>query len=96
MSNEFIKMPGNLPYTGQDPDLLTTLNDLRIRLESHGEPVFVQQYLHFIEHSEFGKDCGYAKKCKDLYLRYDHEEIKHLFLKALEQYRLIEGEDFGK
>ncbi len=96
MSNSFTKEPGNDPYPGEDPDLLTTLNDLRIRLCSSGEPIFIQQYLHFITHSEYGKDCGYAKKCKDLFLRYDYEEIRDLFLKTLEQFRVIEGKDFGK
>jgi hypothetical protein len=96
MANDFTNAPGNQTFTGPDPDLLTTLNDLRIRLMSHGEPVFVQQYNHFVTHSEFGFSCGYAKKCKELFLKYDYEELRDLFLKTLEQFRLVEGKDFGK
>jgi hypothetical protein len=94
--NEFKKIPGNDYYLESDPDLLTSLNDLRISLESEGDSVFIQRYQHFITHSEFRKDCGYAKKCKELFLKYDYVRIKNHFLKALEQFRTIEGKDFGK
>lgn len=81
----------------QEPDLLLLLDDLRLRLiNKDGYSDMVEKYKYFCTHSEYGKNCSYAKKCKDVYLRYDYEDIKILFLKILEQYRIVEGDQFGR
>jgi hypothetical protein len=85
-----------------EPDLLTLLDDLCLRIQNkktHEDTSGVcipERYKYMIEHSEFKKDCGYAKKYKDIFLRSDYEEIKQIFLDVLVQYRLIEGNEFGR
>ncbi len=80
-----------------EPDLLLLLDDLRLRLiNKEGYSDLVEQYKYFITHSEYGKDCQYARKAKDIWLKYDYNDIKTLFLLILEQYRVIEGQDFGR
>lgn len=80
--------------------MLLALHELATRINSHGGVLdgdsMVERYKYFVEHSDAGKDCSYARKCKDLFLRYDYEDIKKLLVKTLEQFRIIEGSDFGK
>ena len=84
-----------------EKDLLISLFDLYQRLGKHSNSTSVtggmlERYHWFINNSEFKEDCAYAHKSKDLFLRYDYEEIKKLFLDTLEQFRIIEGEKFGR
>jgi hypothetical protein len=80
-------------------DVIISLNNLAKRISSHGGKVnesMAERYKYFVEHSERGKDCSYAKKCQDLFLRYDYEDVKAEFLETLKYFRIIEGENFGK
>lgn len=43
-----------------------------------------------------GDDCPYYKKSKDIFLQRDYEALKTLFLECLNQYRIVEGQDFGR
>jgi len=82
-----------------DKNLLESLNSLVSRINNHGgklDASMLERYIYFIEHSEFGKDCSYARKCMDLFIKYDYNDVRALFLDVLEQFRLIEGKDFGK
>jgi len=80
-------------------DLIIELDTLQKRINSHGGKMdgdsMAERYRYFVEHSERGKSCVYARKCKDLFLRYDYEDIRDQLLLVLEELRLIEGRDFG-
>lgn len=56
----------------------------------------LERYNWFINNSNMGDDCTYARKCEDLFLRDDYEEIRDLFLECLEEFRKIEGLTFGR
>lgn len=78
-------------------DLIDDLEDLRKalltfsdRLEKSG--VERTTGLKF----NLGGECPYYKKSKDIFLNRDYENLKALFLKCLDQYRLVEGKDFGR
>lgn len=43
-----------------------------------------------------GDDCPYYRKSKDIFLSKDYEEVRDLFLKCIEQYRIVEGRSFGR
>jgi hypothetical protein len=83
-----------------EPDLLTLLDILAKRIHPPMNPnqysdSMIERYNFFITHSEFGKDCTYARKCKDIFLREDYEQIKQIFLDTLVQFRMVEGNQFG-
>lgn len=81
-------------------DLLSLLWELCQRIQSHGGVLkgdsLFERYDYFVKNSSSGKDCQYAKKCQALILKHDYDDIMKLFLKVLEQYRLVEGNNFGK
>lgn len=82
-------------------DLLTSLHSLWDRLSRHASGDkrtggMLERYVYFLEHSEHGENCAYAVKSKDLFLRFDYEEIRDLFLTCLTEFRKVEGEDWGK
>ncbi len=80
-------------------DLLLKLHKLTERANNHGGSLsesMLERYRYFVEHSEHGKDCSYARKCKDLFLTHDYDDTKKLFLEVLEMYRIIEGDGFGR
>lgn len=61
-------------------DLLIELFLLAQRINSHGGVLegdsMVERYKYFKEHSIHGKDCAYARKCRDLFLQYDYSQIR--------------------
>ena len=82
-----------------EKNLLQVLYNLFKRINSHGgviEANILERYIYFIEHSENKENCMYAKKYKELFLKYDYEDIKKRFLEVLDKLREIEGENFGK
>ncbi len=84
-----------------DSDLLSSLYQLFLRLSFHVDNTgktnggMLERYHWFINNSEYGSNCQYARKCKDLFERFDYEEIRDLFLVCLEEFRKIEGAEFG-
>lgn len=69
----------------QDRDLLDILCDLNHRFSHHGGTVegnILTRYAWFRDHSEHGKDCGYALRCRDLFLRHDFSEVVKLICEA--------------
>lgn len=77
--------------------LMMKLEELRARLNGpQKNGGMLERYCFFCEHSEHGPSCGYALKAKDLWEKMDYEEVRKLFLEALEEFRLVEGESFGK
>lgn len=79
------------------PDLIDDLDELRKalltfsdRLEKSG--VERTTGLKF----NLGDDCPYYVKSKDIFLNKDYDQVKALFLKVLEQYRVVEGKSFGR
>lgn len=81
-----------------EPDIILLLWELAQRINSHGgllpgDSMF-ERYTYFVKHSEYGKDCSYARKSRDLILKHDYDDILKLFLKVLEEYRKIEGVNF--
>jgi hypothetical protein len=82
-----------------EKDLLLELDNLGQRMHSHGgklEESMLERYRYFVEHSEQGRNCVYAKKCKELFLCYDYEDVRKQFLETLELFRTVEGETFGR
>lgn len=81
-------------------DLLLSLFNLAQRINSHGGVLpgesMLERYKYFLQHSENKENCTYARKCKDLFLNYDYEDIKVRFLEVLELIRLVEGKNFGR
>ncbi len=79
------------------PDLIDDLEQLRVSLH-----IFMERLdKSGVERTtglkvNLGADCPYYWKSKDLFLSKDYDQLKVLFLKCLEQYRLVEGKDFGK
>lgn len=71
-------------------DLLLRLWDLSERICSHGGVLpgesMIERYKYFVEHSAYGAGCVYARKCRDLYLTHDHEQIKQQLLAIVELY----------
>jgi len=56
----------------------------------------LHRWVHFSIYSDQGDACKYARKCEDLFMEHDWEEVKKGVLHALEQIRLVEGKDFGR
>ncbi len=86
-----------------EPNLLTTLKKLIRRVWKRDTPArpgetegWVERYNFFIETSEHGADCAYARKCMDLFLLDDYEDTKKLVLELLSEFRKVEGEGFGR
>ena len=75
-------------------DLLIQLHILSTRISSHGGVIgesMVERYKYFVEHSEHGKDCAYARKCRDLFEKFDYSDILEEFKKTLRLFELVEG-----
>lgn len=60
-------------------DLLVELHKLAVRINSHGGVLsgdsMVERYRYFVEHSPDGENCAFARKCRDLFLTHDYEDI---------------------
>lgn len=83
----------------QKEDLLIQLDNLAQRMHQHGgklDESMLERYRYFVEHSEKGQNCVYAKKCKELFLCYDYEDVRAQFIKTLELFRTVEGDRFGR
>jgi hypothetical protein len=79
------------------PDLIDVLDDLRKSLSA----LSARLNTSGVERTtglkrNMGDDCAYYRKSKDLFLRRDYDQVMELFLKVLEQYRLVEGDSFGR
>ena len=79
------------------PDLIDDLEQLRKALLSFSDRL--QQ--SGVERTtglkaELGNDCPFYRKSKDIFLNRDYDQVRALFLKCLDQYRLVEGKDFGR
>lgn len=74
-------------------DLLIALWELSERIRSHGGVLpgesMVERYKFFVEHSEAGTNCHLARKCRDLFVRYDYDDIKKQILSIVELYGKI-------
>ena len=57
-------------------DLIEQLEDLRLLLEK----AQTERYNFFCENSEYGKDCRYAMKAKDLFEQFHAEDIEKLIV----------------
>jgi hypothetical protein len=83
---------------------MINLYELWERMNKHGKNSIdkkstggmLERYQWFINNSNMGDSCTYAKKCLDLFLREDYEDIKKLFLECLKEFRSVEGDNFGK
>lgn len=71
-------------------DLLIQLWELSNRIRSHGGVLpgdsMIERYKYFVENTEYGRACVYARKSKDLFLTHDHEDIKKLIFHIVEMY----------
>jgi hypothetical protein len=71
-----------------NPDLLIELWNLSERIRSHGGVLpgesMVERYKYYVEHSESGKDCVYARKCRDLFLTHDYDDVVAQLKKVME------------
>lgn len=56
----------------------------------------LERYNYFIYNSEHGRECKYARKCLDIFLEEDYEDIRKLLLEVLSEFRNVEGDKFGK
>ena len=79
------------------PDLIDVLDDLRKSLSA----LSARLNASGVERTtglkkNMGDDCAYYRKSKDLFLRRDYDQVMELFLKVLEQYRIVEGNNFGR
>ncbi len=83
-----------------DNDLLLSLFALQERINSHGGVLkgesMIERYHWYVNHSDKGRDCAYARKCRDLFNTYDYDTIRQMFLETLELFRVIEGPSFGE
>ena len=77
------------------PDLIDDLEALRVallafhdRLEKSGVARTTGLKVNM------GEDCQYYRKSKDIFLRKDYEQVRDLFIKAVGQFRLVEGDSF--
>jgi hypothetical protein len=78
-------------------DLIDDLDSLRIALLSFSdrlEKSGVERTTGL--KANLGDDCPYYKKSKDVFLNRDYDQVKDLFLKVLDQYRIVEGQSFGR
>lgn len=78
-----------------------SLNELTLRITKgkDGKTTnggWCERYAWFVENGQYGYDCTYALKAQDFFLREDYEDVKKLFLETLEDFRKVEGEDFGR
>jgi hypothetical protein len=77
-------MESNEPDPVSDGDLIIELWNLCERIRNHGGKPdldsMAERYKYFVENSEHGKDCSYARKCRDLFERHDYEDVKKQFL----------------
>ncbi len=78
-------------------DLIDDLEDLRValhllheRLEKSGVARTTGLKVNM------GDDCHYYRKSKDLFLQRDYEQVRDLVLKAVSQFRLIEGDGYAR
>ncbi len=55
-----------------------------------------ERYVFFRDKSTAGNGCKYAQGCKRIFAERDKEALKKLFLKSLDLWRKVEGEDFGR
>lgn len=71
-----------------DTDILLELWKLSERIRSHGGVLpgdsMIERYKYFVENTEYGRACVYARKSRDLFLTHDYEDIKKQLLHVVE------------
>ncbi len=80
-------------------DLIDDLEELRKALLSFSdrlEKSGVERTTGLKHAMLLGEDCPFYKKSRDIFLNRDYTDLKVLFLKVLKQYRIIEGDTFGR
>jgi len=89
------RAPATLPIH----TLLDCLYDLQEKMSHTGEDAsamnVIEAHDYFSRESDQGRECTYALKARALFTTQDYQQTKQLFLKALQAFRTIEGEDFG-
>lgn len=71
-------------------DLLSSLNAIRARLITSS----VERTVGLRD--AMGENCAYYRKSRNLFMDKDYQELKLLFLETLEEFRKVEGDNFGK
>jgi hypothetical protein len=80
----------------QDRDFFDVLIDLNKRLNTYSGTVegtnIIERYAHFITSSDKGKNCGYARRYRELFITHDWDDISRLILEAADTIRDINGD----
>lgn len=78
-----------------DRDLFDVLVDLHHRLNTYGNTVentsVIERYSFMVKHSEYGKNCGYARKYRDMFVEHDYEDIRKLIMEAADMFKAIDS-----
>jgi len=76
----------NPPPSDNRDKLLDLLYKLYYRLHNHrGVPCqesLLEKYNYFISHSESGRNCTYAQKCREMFFSEDYEEVSKLLVEV--------------
>lgn len=79
----------------QDRDLFDVLVDLNTRLNTYGNKVegtnIIERYRDLINSSVHGKNCGYARRYRDLFVEHEYEDVKKLILEAADMFKAIDS-----
>ena len=80
----------------QDRDLLDVLCELNRRFNTYGGKIdntnVLERYEYLISHSDYGKDCGYARKYREMFIDKDYEAVKALIMEAFSMIKEIDSE----
>lgn len=81
--------------------VMDSLFDLWVRMKDHDGSQknnnMLEKYDYFVRHSNRGRSCTYAHKCKALFLMSDYQDVKKQLLEVIEHIREVPGdEEFGK
>lgn len=90
------KLESHILRAMNPPDLIDVLDELRLSLAKLSDRLNKSG----VERTTglkraMGDDCAFYQKSKDLFLRKDYDQVMELFLKVLDQYRIVEGRNFG-
>ena len=55
-----------------------------------------ERFCWFVKNSESGENCRYARQYAKMFEERDYEMIRDSFLETLDQFRKLEGDDFGR
>ena len=79
----------------QDRDLFDVLVDLHNRMNTYGNKCkdtnIIERYRDLINSSTHGKNCGYARKYRDMFIEHDYEDIRKLITEAAEMFKEIDS-----